>query len=98
VALWLYGKFIRVHVAWFDLERYCKSGFTGGKFCAENEKGRVVGLEPFPPFLTPLLSIHFKSLEHTFDIQCGSQCGGFELNSKSTNEVSAIENRPMRAS
>jgi len=45
VALWLCGKFICVHGAWFDLERYCESGFTGGNLCAENEKGRVVGLE-----------------------------------------------------
>ena len=68
VALWLCGKFIRVHVAWFELERYCKSGFTGGKFCAENEKGRLVGLEPVLPLLTPLFSIHFKSSKYTFDI------------------------------
>ena len=71
VAPWLCGKFIRVHGAWFDLECYCKSGFTGGKFCAENEKGRVVGLEPTQSFLSPLLSIHFKSSANTFDIQCG---------------------------
>jgi hypothetical protein len=36
----------------FSVKRFLQTvdtagiGFTGGKFCAKNEKGRVVGLEP----------------------------------------------------